>query len=229
MEKPENVQKKTTHKPGTPGAAMNRPVPPYARLFFDHLYSEYQALKPSIKDSNVISILEEIHQKRQRHDLTWANIYTFDLTLVDVRPPESLIRKAYDARAKYRSIAGQKEYDEYLAAKPPDLSAIPFEPDAQPPEPSAIVERALRADITYLLSKFYLYYALLPLRESLRDQLTKNAVIVTGSVVAAVRQVRSVLRSYCYGRDRHPGRHCRWVRKHVAADSERSQRRRRSV
>ena len=166
--------------------AMDTTVPSYAGLFFDHLFSEYLALKPSIKDADVVSRLEEIHEKHLKHDLTWSNIYTFDLTLVDVRPPESLIRKAYDARAKYRSIAGQKEYDEYLAAKPPDLSEIPFEPDAQPPEPSAIIERALRADITYLLSKFYLYYALLPLRESLRDELTHNAVIVTGIVVVLI-------------------------------------------
>ena len=166
--------------------AMEEPVPPYAKLFFDHLYSEYLALKPGIKNAAVVNQLEEIHGRRLKPDFTWSDIYTFDLTLVDVRTPESLIRKAYDARAKYRSIAGQKEYDEYLAAKPPDLAEIPFKPDAQPPEPSVIIERALRADITYLLSKFYLYYALLPLRESLRDKLTKNAVIVTAIVVMAI-------------------------------------------
>ena len=107
--------------------AMLKTVPAYAKLFFDHLHSEYLALKPSIKDAAVISLLDEIHQKRlkdenEKDQLTWSDIYTFDLTLVDVRPPESLIRKAYDARAKYRSIAGQKEYDEYLASKPLDLS-----------------------------------------------------------------------------------------------------------
>ncbi|PYS73842.1 MAG: hypothetical protein DMF73_04875 [Acidobacteria bacterium] len=166
--------------------AMNQPVPPYARLFFDHLYSEYIALKPTIADPDIVSLLDEIHQRRRQHDLSWSDIYTFDLTLVDARPPESLIRKAYDARAKYRSVAGQKEYDEYIASKPLDLGAIQIDPDAQPPKPNVIVERELRADIRYLLSKFYLYYALLPAREALRDDLTKKAVLLTSAVVLVI-------------------------------------------
>jgi hypothetical protein len=191
-------------------------VPEYALLFFDHLYSEYLTLKSKIEDQQVIAIMEEIGKKREFCRLTWANIYTFDLALVDVRPLESLIRKAYDARAKYRSIAGQKEYDEYLASKPPDLTTIlispaiaspksaahpdkptdstskldvnpdttgvataderPISPDAEIPKSLMLVQRVLRADIKYLLSKFYLYYSMLPVREGLRDELTNRAV-----------------------------------------------------
>jgi hypothetical protein len=191
-------------------------VPEYALLFFDHLYSEYLTLKSNIEDQQVIVLLEQIQKKRMRRGLTWANIYTFDLALVDVRPLESLIRKAYDARSKYRSIAGQKEYDEYLASKPPDLTTILIspadaspKPAAQPDQPSVstsnsdvqpttndigttddathsqdteiprslvLVQRVLRADIKYLLSKFYLYYSMLPMREGLRDELTNRAV-----------------------------------------------------
>lgn len=167
-------------------AAMNKPVPPYARLFFDHLYSEYLSLKPSINDAGLLKLLDQIHERRRQHDLTWSDIYTFDLSLVDVRPPESLIRKAYDARTRYRSVAGQKEYDEYVASKPMDLGTIQIDPDAQPPKPGAIIERQLRADIKYLLSKFYLYYALLPVSEALRDDLTKKAVIVTSAAVVLI-------------------------------------------
>src|SRR3989440_9499384 len=167
---------------------MNKPVPPYARLFFDHLYSEYIALKPNFTDADadIVSLLDEIHERRRKHDLTWSDIYTFDLTLVDQRPPESLIRKAYDARSKYRSVAGQKEYDEYIASKPLDLGTIQVDPDAQPPKPNVLVERELRADIKYLLSKFYLYYALMPVREGLRDELTKKAVLVTATAVVLI-------------------------------------------
>src|ERR1700686_2299602 len=182
METQENAHQATTNKTAPAKGAMNMAVPPYARLFFDHLYSEYLALKASIQDPDVLSLLEEIYQKRRRRELTWANIYTFDLTLVDWRPPESLIRKAYDARAKYRSVAGQKEYDEYVASKPPDLTEIQLKPDAPPPDPIEL----LRADIKYLLSKFYLYYAMLPVREGLRDELTKRAALVTGIVVLAI-------------------------------------------
>jgi hypothetical protein len=170
--------------------ALKRAVPDYAMLFFDHLYSEYLTLKSSFKDEEVAALLEGIHQKRLNKELTWSDIYTFDLALVEVRPPESLIRKAYDARAKYRSISGQKEYDEYLASKPPDLAGIQVAPEAEPPQPEVIIELALRADIRYLLSKVYLYYALLPVRESLREQLTWRALKITllfvGLVVVAI-------------------------------------------
>jgi len=182
-------------------------VPNYALLFFDHLYSEYLALRPKITEPQVTALLDSMHQKRVECKLTWSDIYTFDLALIDERPLENLIRKAFDARSKYRSIAGQKEYDEYLASKPPDLTAILIKPSAlnleheaiitsppdilSPPEETPeepgmpgpaeleIVQRILRADIRYLLSKFYLYYAMLPMREGLREQLTNRAVKMT--------------------------------------------------
>ena len=166
--------------------AMNLPVPLYGRLFFDHLYAEYVILKPVISDQDTAKLLNEIHEKREQRTLSWSDIYTFDLSLVDVRPAESLVRKAFDSRARYRAVAGQKEYDEYIASKPLDLGAIHFDPDAQPPKPSDVIERELRADIRFLLSKFYLYYALLPMREGLRDRLTKKAVIVTSCVVVLI-------------------------------------------
>jgi hypothetical protein len=167
--------------------AMNRAVPHYARLFFDHLHSEYVELRPSILDHpEILKRLDDIYQKRVGRELTWSEIYIFDLTLVDFRPPESLVRKAFDSRAKYRSVAGQKEYDEYIASKPIDLGSIQIDPDSEPPKPSVILERELRADIKYLLSKFYLYYALLPAREGMRDELTKKAALVTGAVVVVI-------------------------------------------
>jgi hypothetical protein len=166
--------------------AMDKPVPAYARLFFDHLNSEYLAFKPLITDYGVLNRLEEISQKRLKLQLTWSDIYAFDLTLVDLRPAESLIRKAFDSRARYRSVAGQKEYDEYLASKPMDLGAVQIDWDADPPKADVLIERELRADIKYLLNKVYLYYALLPMREGLRDQMTKRAVVLTTSVVVVI-------------------------------------------
>ena len=210
-------------------------VPDYALLFFDHLHSEYLILKPTIANPQLVSLLEDIYTKRLSCKLTWSDIYTFDLALVDIRPLESLIRKAYDARAKYRTIAGQKEYDEYLASKPPDLTAIliaprsqapnqpslspavtkpaappdpnaaaPVDPNAGPPvDPNAsvpniakaaaelsasgdIIQRVLRADIRYLLNKFYLYYAMLPMRERLRENLTHRAVQMTYRILLII-------------------------------------------
>ena len=206
MQRLVNATNALTTEPG-PEECFQSIVPNYALLFFDHLYSEYLALKAKINDPQAIELLESLHENRVKCELTWSDIYTFDLALIDERPLENLVRKAFDARSKYRSIAGQKEYDEYLASKPPDLTAILIKPSAlksdneennssppavvpppaEPPEqPSMvtgaeleIVQRVLRADIRYLLSKFYLYYAMLPMREGLREQLTNRAVKMT--------------------------------------------------
>ncbi|HEX5702836.1 MAG TPA: hypothetical protein VFX97_06535 [Pyrinomonadaceae bacterium] len=161
---------------------MNRPVAPHAWLFFDHLHGEYLALKPSIKDYGALNHLEGIAEKRVQQQLTWSDIYTFDLLLVELRPAESLIRKAYDARARYRSVAGQREYDAYLASRPVDLGAVDMDNAAI----SQQIERDLRADIRYLLGQFYLYSALLPLREGLRDELTRKAVLITAIVCTVI-------------------------------------------
>ena len=166
--------------------AMEEVVEPYAMLFFDHLYSEYLTLQENIKDAVTRQLLEGIYQRRLDCILTWSNIYTFDLVLVDFRPPEDLIRKAYDARNRYRSVAGQKEFDEYLASKPPDLASIRIAPNEDPPQPEQIIERSVRADIKYLLDKIYMYYALLPMREKLRERLTAKARKMTYFFVGMV-------------------------------------------
>ncbi|HEY3581368.1 MAG TPA: hypothetical protein VGK82_12515 [Pyrinomonadaceae bacterium] len=176
--------------------------PDYALLFFDHLFSEYVALKHTITDQNTLALLDSLHQKRTNGELTWSDIYTFDLALIDQRPLEHLIRKAYDARARYRAIAGQKEFDEYLASKPPDLTTIIIASDNQPAppggvnappnppaglqQPADVIQRLLRADIRYLLSKFYLYYAMLPMREGLREYLTTRAVRMTKWILGII-------------------------------------------
>jgi hypothetical protein len=170
----------------TTKGAMDEVVEPYAMLFFDHLYSEYLTLQEKIKEAGTRQLLDGIYQRRLDCILTWSNIYTFDLVLVDFRSPEDLIRKAYDARNRYRSVAGQKEYDEYQASKPPDLAAIRIAPNENPPQPEEIIERTIRADIKYLLNKIYMYYALLPMREKLRDKLTAKARKMTYFFVGLV-------------------------------------------
>lgn len=113
---------------------FQKTVPDYALLFFDHLYSEYLTLRPAITGPATLELLDSLRAKRVASELTWSDIYTFDLALVGERPLENLIRKAYDARARYRSIAGQKEYDEYLASKPLQSSSRRILPSLRKPQ-----------------------------------------------------------------------------------------------
>jgi hypothetical protein len=198
-----------------------RGTPEYAKEYFDHLYNEYLALPP---DSAAVMSqhAQEFLQKRQDNTLKWSDVYGFDLMLVELLPLRDLARKAYDMRAKYRSIAGQRDYDAYVASRPPDLPlpsdiskaekpgepgesgaaspifspptlpvfsppALPiFSPPitsppalpANPLGPATTLEglrQNLRADVRYLLGQFYLYYALLPYRDGLREEMTRQA------------------------------------------------------
>ena len=137
MEKLANVTINMLGRRPDPEKCFQSLVPDYALVFFDHLYSEYLALKSRIDDADTIKLLDSLHEKRDKCELTWSDIYSFDLALIDWRPLENLVRKAYDARSKYRSFAGQKEYDEYLASKPPDLTAILIKPSALKLEPGS--------------------------------------------------------------------------------------------
>jgi hypothetical protein len=167
--------------------AQHAAAPPYALLYFDHLYAEYQILKPIITAPEVISRLDELYKRRGTGDppLTWNDIYMFELELLLFLPPESLVRKVQELRARYRSIAGHAEYDTYLATKPPDLAALRVLASSSasaatmspPAQFDAIIVSALREDIKYLLSEIYLSYALMPLQEGVRAWLTRKVLI----------------------------------------------------
>lgn len=148
--------------------------PEYGLLYFDHLYSEYLTLRPHITEAEPRALLDSLGEKRTNSKLTWNNIYTFDLTLLDYLPPESLVRKAYSLRMRYRNVAGQLAYDAYLASKPPDLGTLLLEPFTSPP--NNISEQELRADIRFLLGEFHLLYAVMPVRETLRAHLLKRTI-----------------------------------------------------
>jgi len=157
-------------------------VPEYANIFFDGLYSEYRALAAEHVEEeakrNLAALaprLEEIRQKRLQGNLTWNDVYEFDLALLAMMPAKDLVRKAYDMRAKYRSIAGPKDYDAYIASKPPDLTTVDSHAQEPAPESPVVTVEALRADTRYLLKQFYLHYAFLPYREGFRDELTRRA------------------------------------------------------
>lgn len=98
---------------------------PYGLLYFDQLYSEYMTLRSTV-DPNSQQSMDAIHQRRtdDQTPLTWGDIYLFDLELLKWLPPEALLSKAYDMRSRYRHVAGEKEYELYIASKPPDLSNI---------------------------------------------------------------------------------------------------------
>ena len=176
-------------------------APAYGLLYFDHLYSEYMAIRSSVNQDEQ-QLMDGIHKRRtdDGSPLTWGDIYLFDLELLKWLPPEALLSKAYDMRSRYRNVAGEKEYELYIASKPPDLSAAKVAPAEEqaakvlPPAPpkqkagqlEPAVELALREDIKYLLKVFYLDYSLMKVREGVREQLMRKGTKWTLWALAAI-------------------------------------------
>jgi hypothetical protein len=137
-------------------------LPEYGLLFFEHLQAEYAAQASEVRDEER-KRLEEIVANKKDGSLTWGEVYTFDLIIARTLQGEKLRRKIRALRSLYRSVAGQKDYDAYMASKPPDPSE-PGTPD-----------EALKQDCLFLLDQFYLEYSMTSAKESMRNHLLKLA------------------------------------------------------
>jgi len=167
---------RTRFFPAAPAIPEYQPLPEYAILYFEHLAGEWDSIPADRIDAEAKAAVERIFEKVKVRDkskynkdqkdkeeegkiLTWRDLYTFDLLLTRKQPLEKLSRKVWSLRSRYRDVAGLKEYEAYLASKPPDLAAT-------------TKEEELRADIEFLLGELYLRYAIMPIREKVRDQIT---------------------------------------------------------
>jgi hypothetical protein len=142
-------------------------LPDYARLYFENLRGEYQSLTLAklAAQPDVQQKIENI-LKVDKLALEWNHLYTFDLSLAKLQPLAKLPRIAWNLRARYRDVAGLREYEAYLASKPPELAPAANEDD-------------LRADIEFLLNPLHLRYSMSPIRESVRDWLSKAVTVIT--------------------------------------------------
>jgi hypothetical protein len=159
---------------------QKNPLPEYALQYFDHLYGAYRSLLTDQISLDKIKLykplFDELISKRQQKttSLTWHDLYTFDLVLTRLQPEESLARIAWNLRARYRDVAGLREYDAYLASKPPELV-----------EPVKEKDR-LRADIEYLLSQIHLRYAIDPIRAHINDRLSMIVVLAISVIMVLI-------------------------------------------
>src|SRR5215210_7026941 len=153
--------------------------------YFNHLVGEFESMETAIaaepaaagddasahKPAAARRVLAEatkkveaIKAKRQEGTIDWNDLYLFEMLLADLRPTGTLRSKVLSLRRDYRSVAGQVEYDEYLASKPKNLLDPPDPRD--PPDEEANYEMLLRDDLKDLLGRLFKRYALLPVREA---------------------------------------------------------------
>jgi hypothetical protein len=102
-------------------------LPNYALLYFDHLCGTYQSLPADENTAKYKDVLDKLISKRTNKDsnkdpLSWHDLYTFDLILTKLQSDEGLLRLVWNLRYRYRDVAGLREYDAYMASKPPELT-----------------------------------------------------------------------------------------------------------
>ena len=142
-------------------------LPCYVLTYFDHLYGQYQGFPKDAVDEEGKVLIDTFLEKRKKSSITWNDLYTFELALIRYQPMETLRRKVWSLRSRYRDVAGEREFTAYFTSKPPD------------PSLPVTTEEALRADIEYLLSEIHLRYALRPAREKTRNWLSRWVAIIT--------------------------------------------------
>ena len=153
--------------------AREQALPDYGLRYFDHLYGAYQSL-PENSTTPYQALLDTLVKKRQEGDsLTWHDLYTFDLILTKLQPDENLPRIVWNLRSRYRDVAGLREYEAYIASKPPELA-----PAAQTAD--------LRADIEYLLGQIHLRYAMAPIRARVNSALSLCMLVTIGVVLLGI-------------------------------------------
>lgn len=128
--------------------------------------------------------VEKLNKKRKDETLDWNDLYYIEMILADARPVGSLRGKVLSLRHDYRSVAGQVEYDEYLASKPKNLLDPPD--PRNPPDANANYELLLRDDLKDLLGRLFKRYAFLPVRESRLKRLTIWASLLCGLFLIAL-------------------------------------------
>lgn len=138
-------------------------------ILFDHLYGQYQTVSVQIPQDAASGFIKILEAKRFERSLRWSDLYHFQLILADALPAEQLRTKIRRLRYDYRSVAGDKEFDDYMASKPPDLQSPP-----QPTEDQTVEQytQLLREDVKDLLGRMYMEYAILPVREERLTELT---------------------------------------------------------
>jgi hypothetical protein len=140
-------------------------LPRYGLLYFGHVKGEYRVLATAITDPADREIISKILGREEDGSLRWQDVYTFELTLLKYRDACDLKSKLLTLRAHYRSVAGDKEFDAYLAS----------ETTTKAEEQSADV---LRCDLRNLLDRFFLTYSFVSARERLRKLLLVWAAVL---------------------------------------------------
>jgi hypothetical protein len=152
------------------GPRATKKLPAYASSYLESLIEEFVILKISCQHPGRSEIVDAVEQILKKERLTWGDIFTIERAILGLQPPETIRRRAWSLRDRYRVVVGEHAYAEYLGSSPPD------------PAGAATTPEALRTDLDQLLSEFHWLYQITPIREGVRNRISKD--ILQGMTVA---------------------------------------------
>jgi hypothetical protein len=137
------------------------PLPEFGLRYLQHILAEYVTLPPDLAakvPAGVQAILNSATASPPAA-LTWGDLFVLEKNMLAMQPELTVRRRAWGMRDAYRELFGQRQYEVYMASKPPNENE------------SGIAD--VRADLDRLLDNLHWRYALTPIRERMRNGLIK--------------------------------------------------------
>jgi hypothetical protein len=138
----------------------------FAQRYFTLLVGQYRIMSRKVDDPQALAEAEEI-AKIPVPEITWEQIYRFELAILMLQPFEALRRRAWILREEYQEVASPLEYAEYIKSNPPD------------PNDPKVIEADLRSDLVRIQEELNWAYTILWVEEEFRSKLTRSVIGVT--------------------------------------------------
>jgi hypothetical protein len=179
------------------GPQKDRPFPRYAADYFQQVRQQYEILVeesgaalPSVVRSllaRIDGVLAEAtsdkdRRRRLRETVTWADVFALETATIYALDDAKLAAALWTVRVRYREVAGQDAYDEYMRGPVSDTTK------------SAVI---IRADLLSLCDRMRYLYTFVPTKEAQRNRVSR---LMTAVMVAAI-----VLPVVLYPLFRHAG------------------------
>jgi hypothetical protein len=142
--------------------AHNRePLPDFGVRYLQHILAEFATLPPDLRARLPIAVQAILNAEYASPPtaMTWGDLFVLEKTMLAIQPELTVRRRAWGMRDAYRELFGQKQYEVYMASKPPNENE------------SGIDD--VRADLDRLLDSLHWSYALTPIRERMRNGLIR--------------------------------------------------------
>jgi hypothetical protein len=155
------------------GPHKDRPFPRYAADYFRQVREQYQILieqRGIAPPPSVASLLERVDQalaaatddhdrgRRLRQTVTWADVFALETATIYAMDATQLAAALWTVRLRYREVAGQDAYAEYLRGPISDTTKS---------------LEAIRADVLSLCDRMRYLYTFVPTKEAQRNHVAR--------------------------------------------------------